>query len=45
MFNELKPFVAIQRVRLPSGKGQPVSREQALHGDGNVAREAYGSRC
>src|SRR6266851_9676816 len=43
--NELKPFVAVQRVRLPRGKGQPASRKQALHVCGNVTREAYGSRC
>ena len=42
---ELKPFVAIQRVRLPPGKGQPASRKQALHVCGNVTREAYGSGC
>ncbi len=28
----LKPFIAIQRVRLPPGKGQPTSRKRALHG-------------
>ena len=28
----LKPFVAIQRVELPPGKGQPTSRKRALHG-------------
>src|SRR6266511_5913436 len=43
--NELKPFVAVQRVRLPRGKGQPASRKQALHVCGNVTREAYGSWC
>jgi len=28
----LKPFIAIQRVQLPPGKGQPTSRKRALHG-------------
>jgi hypothetical protein len=28
----LKPFIAIQRVRLPPGKGEPASRKRALHG-------------
>src|SRR5262245_32253694 len=27
-----KPFIAIQRVRLPPGKGQPASRKRVLHG-------------
>ena len=27
-----KPFVAIQRVQLPPGKGQPASRKRVLHG-------------
>src|SRR5437867_10844662 len=26
-----KPFVAIQRVQLPPGKGQPASRKRVLH--------------
>jgi len=30
--DDLKPFVAIQRVRLSPGKGEPASRKQALHG-------------
>jgi hypothetical protein len=29
---DLKPFVVIQRVRLPPGKGEPASRKRALHG-------------
>jgi FtsZ-binding cell division protein ZapB len=29
---KLKPFVAIQRVRLPPGKGKPASRKRALQG-------------
>src|SRR6516164_3114899 len=29
---DLKPFVAIQRVQLPPGKGEPASRKRALHG-------------
>jgi hypothetical protein len=28
----LKPFIAIQRVQLPPGKGEPTSRKRALHG-------------
>ena len=28
----LKPFIAIQWVQLPPGKGQPTSRKRALHG-------------
>ena len=44
--NELKPFVAVQRVQLPSpAKAQPATRKRALHVCGNVTREAYGSRC
>jgi hypothetical protein len=27
---ELKPFIAIQRVQLPPGKGEPASRKRAL---------------
>ena len=30
--DDLKPFVAIQRVQLPPGKGEPASRKRALHG-------------
>src|SRR6516164_7887388 len=29
---DLKPFKAIQRVRLPPGKGKPASRKRALQG-------------
>jgi hypothetical protein len=29
---DVKPLIAIQRVRLPPGKGEPVSRKRALHG-------------
>src|SRR5215510_5727201 len=29
---DLKPFIAIQRVQLPPGRGEPASRKQALHG-------------
>jgi hypothetical protein len=29
---DLKPFVVIQRVQLPPGKGEPASRKRALHG-------------
>src|ERR1700693_3529626 len=29
---DLKPFVAVQRVELPPGKGEPASRKRALHG-------------
>src|SRR6202043_4081335 len=29
---DLKPFVAVQRVQLPPGKGEPASRKRALHG-------------
>ena len=29
---DLKPFVAIQRVQLPPGKGEPASRKRALQG-------------
>src|SRR6516225_10030942 len=29
---DLKPFVAIQRVQLPPGRGEPASRKRALHG-------------
>ena len=30
--DDLKPFIAIQRVQLPPGKGEPASRKRALHG-------------
>ena len=30
--NDLKPFIAIQRVQHPPGKGEPASRKRALHG-------------
>src|SRR5262245_20170848 len=30
--DDLKPSVAIQRVQLPPGKGEPASRKRALHG-------------
>ena len=30
--NDLKPFVVIQRVQLPPGKGEPASRKRALQG-------------
>ena len=43
--NELKPFVAVQRVDSLPAKAQPASRKRALHVCGNVTREAYGSRC
>ena len=29
---DLKPFVAIQRVQLPPGRGEPAGRKRALHG-------------
>src|SRR6516225_10388119 len=29
---DLKPFIAIQRVQLPPGRGKPASRKRALHG-------------
>jgi hypothetical protein len=29
---DLKPFIAIQRVQLPPGKGEPASRKRALRG-------------
>src|SRR6476620_7524399 len=29
---DLKPFVAIQRVQLTPGRGEPASRKRALHG-------------
>src|SRR5271166_722813 len=29
---DLKPFIAIQRVQLPPGKGEPASRKRALQG-------------
>src|SRR6516165_11360051 len=29
---DLKPFVAVQRVQLPPGKGEPASRKRALQG-------------
>jgi hypothetical protein len=38
--SELKPFVAIQRVRFPPGKGQLASRKRALRVSGNTKREA-----
>src|ERR1700730_9604184 len=37
---ELKPLVAVQRVRRPPGKGQPASRKRALRVSGNTKREA-----
>jgi ribosomal protein L11 methyltransferase len=38
--HELKPLVAVQRVRRPPGKGQPASRKRALRVSGNTKREA-----
>jgi hypothetical protein len=29
---DLKPFVAVQRVQLPPGRGEPASRKRALQG-------------
>ena len=36
----LKPFIAIQRVQLPPGKGQPTSRKRALQACGDARPEA-----
>jgi hypothetical protein len=38
--HELKPLVAVQRVRRPPGKGQPAGRKRALRVSGNTKREA-----
>ena len=37
---DLKPFVAVQRVQLPPGKGEPASPKRALQGGGNITLEA-----
>ena len=35
-----KPFIAVQRVRLPPGKGEPTSRKRAFGDGGNIVLEA-----
>ena len=39
-----KPFIAVQRVRLPPGKGEPASRKQALRGWWQHHSRSVGSR-
>src|SRR5215467_3573807 len=40
-----KPFIAVQRVRLPPGKGEPTSRKRALRGWWQHRSRSVGSRC
>jgi putative tryptophan/tyrosine transport system substrate-binding protein len=39
-----KPFIAVQRVRLPPGKGEPASRKRALRGWWQHHSRSVGSR-
>jgi hypothetical protein len=38
--DDLKPFVAIQRVQLPPGKGEPAAGSELCMGGGNTILEA-----
>jgi hypothetical protein len=40
-----KPFIAVQRVRLPPGKGEPASRKRALRGWWQHHSRSVGSMC